>query len=174
MPKNCSDVTLKCCWRVSYNPERVFSTLQVIEMGLFTGLDCSCFRQTYCSSLLEHPSNFPVEKSKERKANLQGNSRLQVRAAHVPKLLLPEVFSWLDLVGLEGFQSEGSHGALWDELGCCREQERKNQELCWVLGFGVTAQIFPSSSCLVCILQRLQIKLLCVFMELQHSSFVSS
>lgn len=133
MPKNCSDVTLKCCWRVSYNPERVFSTLQVIEMGLFTGLDCSCFRQIYCSSLLEHPSNFPVEKSKERKANLQGNSRLQVRAVHVPKLLLPEVFSWLDLVGLEGFQSEGSHGALWDELGCCREQERKNQELCWVL-----------------------------------------
>lgn len=71
MPKTGSDVTLKCCWRVFYNPERVFSTFQVTQMGLFTGLDCSCFRQIYCSSLLEHPGNFPVEKSKGRKANLQ-------------------------------------------------------------------------------------------------------
>lgn len=77
MPKSSSDVTLKCCWRESYNPERVFSTLPVTEMGLFTGLGCSCFRQIYCSSPLEDLSNFPVEKSKERKANLQGKSRLE-------------------------------------------------------------------------------------------------
>lgn len=49
------------------------------------------------------------------------------------RLLPHEGFSSLGLVGLEGFQSEGSHGALWDEPGGCREQERKNQELRWVL-----------------------------------------
>lgn len=65
-------------WNVAtYNSQYVFSTLQVTEMGLFTGLGCSCFRQIYCSSLLEDLSNFPVEKSKEKKANLQGKRRLQ-------------------------------------------------------------------------------------------------
>lgn len=42
MPKISLDKILKCCWRVFYNPDRVFSTLQVTEMGLFTEPDCSC------------------------------------------------------------------------------------------------------------------------------------
>lgn len=125
-------MTLKCGWRVFYNSERVFSTFQVTQMGLFTGLDCSCFRQIYCSSLLEDPGNFPVEKSKGRKANLQWALSMCQNFCFLTK-------SWLDLVALEGFQSQGSHVGLWDELGNCREQ--KPEIVFGWFGFGVSSWV---------------------------------
>lgn len=39
------------------------------DVQLFTGLDCSGFRQIYCTSLLLDVSSFPAEKSKTRRAN---------------------------------------------------------------------------------------------------------
>lgn len=145
-----------------------FLPFKLQKWDFFTGLGCSCFRQIYCSPLLEDLSGFPVEKSKERKANLQGKIRLQW-VFHVPKLLLLKEFSWLDLVPEFGFQSQGSHVG----LGCCREQEKKKQNRNCFGSFGIGAASWTllGSSC---VLQRITIQFLCVSKEFQHFSSVSS
>lgn len=124
--QKCQKTVQMWCWEVvgeyliTLNVS--FLPFKLQKWDFFTGLGCSCFRQIYCSPLLEDLSGFPVEKSKERKTNLQGKIRLQW-VFHVPKLLLLKEFSWLDLVPEFGFQSQGSHVG----LGCCREQEKKNK-----------------------------------------------
>lgn len=104
-------------------------------MQLFTGLDCSCFRQIYCTSLLVDVSSFPAEKSKKRKASLQPSSIGKAEGcnegwsyATVQWLMPFQVFAWLWLVGLEGLQGKGClFMALWAEQGCCEELSQREK-----------------------------------------------
>jgi len=96
-------------------------------MQLFTGLDCSYFRQIYCTSLPVDMSSFPAEKSKKRETRLQPSSVgkeegcNEVWSYATARWLLPlQMFAWLGLMRLEGLQDEGClFVALWAEQGCC-------------------------------------------------------
>lgn len=168
MPKNSSDVTLKCCWRESYNPERVFSTLPVTEMGLFTGLVVLALGRF----IALHP--WRIWAIFLWRNQRKGRQICKAKAGwrDVPNLLLLEGFSWLGLVALGGFQSQGSHVGLWDELGCSGSKRENQTGIFW--GFGVPSWTLLSSSCMVCILQRIPIQFIPASMELQHFSSLSS
>lgn len=73
MPKHSSDVRgrLTAVLRAALNGagtlyvitlDASFLPCESIDTQLFTGLDCSCFGQIYCTSLLVDMSCFPVEK----------------------------------------------------------------------------------------------------------------
>lgn len=64
------------------------------------------------------------------------------------------------------------HCGMSREAAGSKREKTRNCVGCF--GFGVAARTLPGSSCLVCVLQRLPIHPICVFMELQRSSSVSS
>lgn len=168
MPKNGSDVILRSCWRVSYNPERVFSTLQVTEMGFFYRVWLFLLQ---ADLLLSTPGGSEWFSCGEIKGK-EGKSARENQAA--------VSFPCAKIAASQGVFLVGFGARIWipePGLPCGTgmlqgaRKKKQNRNCFGSFGIGAASWTLLGSSC---VLQRIPIQFLCVSKEFQHFSSVSS